>query len=339
MLTVTTVTSTALGNSTILSTDNLQDQNTVQIILSDGSGGWESPQSFDVGRRPTMAIVSQLTGGSNSALDIAVGQRDYTFSFVDGSLWIDSKGWGGSVDSVTIVQLDNQDLGITGLSVSPAAFNPFTQSAQLGAGTRDVNVTVRNTGLETVVQLMLKSRFVTFSLALTQLSMPMISMAMSIPLIVLDAIWMQFHTLVNGALEVLGTLSRHQIHPTKQIHASQAHDNPTGFMWAGLRAANSSDGGSLETGYYNNMDEAFIVENIDLRNSDTAAMDIDMLCAVGYSMVYYSIQVLLTVFFTMIPAQLMFGLKQMDGRALVTLVATIMTVFCISRTDMLLSVQ
>ena len=41
LITVTTVTSTALGNSTILTTDNLRDQNTVQIILSDGAGGWE----------------------------------------------------------------------------------------------------------------------------------------------------------------------------------------------------------------------------------------------------------------------------------------------------------
>ncbi len=289
MLTVTTVTSTALGNSTILSTDNLQDQNTVQIILSDGSGGWESPQSFDVGRRPTMAIVSQLTGGSGSALDIAVGQRDYTFSFVDGSLWIDSKGWAGSVDSITIVQLDNQDLGVTGLSVSPATYNPFTQSAQLGAGNRDVNVTVRNTGLETVsgsadVEVKVRDILSGTDTIVYANDFDGNVDSSNCSGCNLDAVSYSGEWGSGSSWHVEQASNTSNKADTR----FEAHDNPTGFMWAGLRAANSSDGGSLETGYYNNMDEAFIVENIDLRNSDTAAMDIDMLCAVGYSMVYYS---------------------------------------------------
>ncbi|MBI31481.1 MAG: hypothetical protein CMB72_02635 [Euryarchaeota archaeon] len=289
LFTVTTVTSTALGNTTLLSTDNLQDQNTVQIILSDGSGGWESPQSFDVGRRPTMAIVGQLAGGAGSALDIAVGQRDYTFSYTDGSLWIDSKGWAGSVDSVTIVELDNQDVGVTGLSVSPAAYNPFTQSGQLGEGTRNVNVTVRNTGLETVsgsADVEVKVRDILSGTDTVVYSNDFDGnvdtsncTGCSLDSTSYTGEW------GSGSSWHVESSSNTSNKADTQY---EAHDNPTGFMWAGLRYANSSDGGNLETGYLNNMDEAFFIENIDLTNSDTAALDIDMLCAVSYSMVYYS---------------------------------------------------
>ena len=289
LFTITSITSTALGNTTLLSTDNLQDQNTVQIILSDGSGGWENPQSFDVGRRPTMAVVGQLAGGSGSALDIAVGQRDYTFSYTDGSLWIDSKGWAGSVDSVTIVELDNQDVGITGLSVSPAAYNPFTQSGQLGEGTRNVNVTVRNTGLQTVsgsADVEVKVRDILSGTDTVVYSNDFDGnidssncSGCSLDSTSYTGEW------GSGSSWHVESASNSSNKADTQF---EAHDNPTGFMWAGLRYANSSDGGALETGYVNNMDEAFFIENVDLTNSDTAALDIDMLCAVGYSMVYYS---------------------------------------------------
>ena len=289
LFTVTTVTSTALGNTTLLSTDNLQDQNTVQIILSDGSGGWENPQSFDVGRRPTMAIVGQLAGGSGSALDIAVGQRDYTFSYTDGSLWIDSKGWAGAVDSVTIVELDNQDVGVTGLSVSPAAYNPFTQSGQLGEGTRNVNVTIRNTGLETVsgssdVEVKVRDILSGTDTVVYSNDFDGNVDSSNCSGCSLDS------TSYTGEWGSGSSWHVESASNTTNKADSQyeAHHNPTGFMWAGLRYANSSDGGSLETGYLNNMDEAFYIENIDLTSSDTAALDIDMLCAVSYSMVYYS---------------------------------------------------
>ena len=75
MLTVSTVNSAGAGQQQQLTTDNLVDINTVNIILNDGSGNYLSPQTFDVGRRPTMVIADQFSGGANSALDLAVGQR------------------------------------------------------------------------------------------------------------------------------------------------------------------------------------------------------------------------------------------------------------------------
>ncbi|MDP6099472.1 MAG: hypothetical protein QF566_04770, partial [Candidatus Thalassarchaeaceae archaeon] len=83
----------ASGNTvTSYSTDNLDELNTVQIVLSNGAGGFYSPQSMPVGRRPTMVLVGQFAGGANSALDLAIGNRDYTFQYSNGALHIDSKG-------------------------------------------------------------------------------------------------------------------------------------------------------------------------------------------------------------------------------------------------------
>ncbi|MCS5535795.1 MAG: hypothetical protein NZ802_08070, partial [Candidatus Poseidoniales archaeon] len=150
MLTVSTVNSAGAGQQRQLTTDNLVDINTVNIILNDGQGGYLSPQSFDVGRRPTMVIADQFSGGAGSALDLAVGQRDYSFSYSNGAMWIDSKGWSGSMDTISIVELDSEDVGIGGVTVSPASYDFEDREMKIGEGTRNVNVTVRNTGLQSI---------------------------------------------------------------------------------------------------------------------------------------------------------------------------------------------
>ncbi len=75
MLSMSTVNSAGAGQQRSLTTENLRDVNTVNIILNDGSGNYLNPQTFDVGRRPTMVIADQFIGGASSALDLAVGQR------------------------------------------------------------------------------------------------------------------------------------------------------------------------------------------------------------------------------------------------------------------------
>ena len=290
MLTVTSVTSTGLGNQTVLSTDNLVDLNTVNIILSDGSGGWMPPQSFDIGRRPTIVIVDQLSGGSGSALDLAVGQRDYSFTYSDGSMFIDSKGWAGAMDTLNIIQLDSQDVGIAGLSVYPAAWNPATRQATLGEGQRDVNVTIKNTGLETI------SGQVNVDLSAREV------IGGSDTIVYAN----DFDGNVNNAncaQCALGGVSYtqewanspdgtswhiEQNNASASPNAWETDTNPTGYYWAGTRHANSSSGGAMETGYYNNQDEALILSNVDLSGTDAAFLDIDLMCAVGYSVVYYS---------------------------------------------------
>ena len=68
-LTLTRVQDSSAQNQTFLLLDNLREINTVEIVLADPNGpGYLSPLSFDVGRRPTMAVPGQLQGGDDSAL-------------------------------------------------------------------------------------------------------------------------------------------------------------------------------------------------------------------------------------------------------------------------------
>ena len=73
-----------------------------------------NPLSYQAGRRPSMVAVGQLAGGSSSAVDLAVGHTSYNF----GS-WVDNFGWEGQYDTITVVEMDNKDLSVTGLEISP----------------------------------------------------------------------------------------------------------------------------------------------------------------------------------------------------------------------------
>ena len=59
-------------------------------------------------------------------------------------------------------------------------------------------------------------------------------------------------------------------------------------MWAGAIVANTSGDGDMETGYMSWWDEGLIIENVDLTGADSASMDLDMMCMVQFSMIYYS---------------------------------------------------
>jgi hypothetical protein len=134
-------TSDSAGGST--SSFWLNFPTTVQVTLSDGSGGHVSPLSYEAGRRPNIAVVGQLAGSASSAPDIVVGHSSYDF----GS-WIDNLGWDGQYDYVTVVEMDNKDIAVTDIEISPV--DRFF--GVVGEGTRDINVTVTNTGMDTLTQ-------------------------------------------------------------------------------------------------------------------------------------------------------------------------------------------
>ena len=101
-------------NQTFLLRPNLRALNTVQILLADpDTNGYLPPLSFDVGRRPTMAMPGQLQGGENSALEVVIGQEDYTYRFSNNAMWLDTQGYAGQGDYLSVLVLDNYDLGIT----------------------------------------------------------------------------------------------------------------------------------------------------------------------------------------------------------------------------------
>jgi hypothetical protein len=286
MLTVSTVNSAGAGQQQQLTTDNLVDINTVNIILNDGSGNYLAPQTFDVGRRPTMVIADQFSGGSGSALDLAVGQRDYSFSYSNGAMWIDSKGWAGAQDTISIVELDSEDVGIGGVTVSPAAYDFEDQEMKIGAGTRDVNVTVRNTGLQSITG--------------------SVDVDVSVKEVVggTDTVVYanDFDTAPTGScsncnmvgVSYSGEVAGSYWHVEDGSNNSgngdeyEADTNPTDYMWAGALVANTSGDGDMETGYMSWWDEGLIIEDVDLTGADSASMDLDMMCMVQFSMIYYS---------------------------------------------------
>ena len=87
---------------------------TVQVTLSDGNGGHVSPLSYEAGRRPSAVAIGQLQGTSTSAPDLVVGHTNYNFGG-----WRDNFGWEGQYDTLTIVEMDNKDLAVTDLDISP----------------------------------------------------------------------------------------------------------------------------------------------------------------------------------------------------------------------------
>ena len=278
-------------------TENLDDLNTVQIILSDGSGGYLSPQSMPVGRRPTMVLVGQFAGGPSSALDLAIGNRDYTFQYSNGALHIDSKGCAfdplnpqlngfgcGNLDAISVIQLDNEDLGIVGMSVSPASFNPETGSMTLGEGTREVNVTVQNTGLDSI------SGSVDVDISVKEITGGTDTIVYSMDYDTAATIncgtgctWASADYDGEQLFWHEETASNHSANPKGE----EADVNPTDYMWAGTWYPNSTASNQLETGYLSNQDEALILQNIDLSGSDAASLELDLFCTSGYSPVHY----------------------------------------------------
>ena len=74
---------------------------------------------------------------------------------------------------------------------------------------------------------------------------------------------------------------------TQNVSWYEADSNPTDYYWAGIdyNGDNESD-----SGYYNNMDEALILENVDLTGADAAYMDLSVMCTTAYFELYLAEQ-------------------------------------------------
>ena len=64
------------------------------------------------GRRPHTAEVGQLAGGSSSAPDIVVAHKNWRFGG-----WRDNFGWDGQYDTITVIEMDNKDLSVSGIEI------------------------------------------------------------------------------------------------------------------------------------------------------------------------------------------------------------------------------
>ena len=291
-VTLTRLQDSSAQNQTYLLVDNLREINTVEIILSNPTGtGYQSSISFDVGRRPTMAVPGQLAGGENSAFEIAIGQRDRSYRFANSAMWLDTQGWAGAGDFLSVLSLDNEDVGITEVTIAPAAYDPATGAARIGEGSRFVNLTVKNTGLNPIsgsidVDLEVKEVIggddtLVYSNDFEGNIDSTNCAACSIALISYTGEYgdgsSSWHEEWNASTDSNGSAIDDWY---------EADSNPTTYMWAGM----DHQGEDNQSGYYNNMDEAFIIENVDLSGSDAAYLDVDLLCTTAFFELYLAEQ-------------------------------------------------
>ena len=229
-------------------------------------------------------MPGQLQGGDDSALEIVIGQRDYAYRFANNAMWLDTQGWPGAGDYLSVLTLDNFDLGITGVTIEPSSVDPSTGQAMLGEGNRWVNVTLRNTGLNAIasgsvdVNLQVKEVLggedtIVYSNDFEDGDNPTVNIGNA-----------QFSKYSYTGEYPEGHSSWHlesnSTADSENISWYEADSNPTTYFWAGMDYEDES--GNYTSGYVNHMDEALILENIDLTGADAAFMDISMMCSAGF---------------------------------------------------------
>ncbi len=249
---------------------------TVQVTLSDGNGGHLSPLSYASGRRPNVVDVGQLAGSANSADDLVVGHANWRFSG-----WRDNFGWEGQYDTISVIEMDSKDLSVSSIEFSPV--DKFY--GVVGEGTRDINVTVTNTGMD-----VLNGQQATLNVELK-----VVDQANSSNTSVYEMDWdaPENKASCSGctwSYEEYVDQSTYWHEETN--HSTGATDgnndpnvsanylNPTDFMWAGYSDTNSS--GDTWTGYGRNWDDAMVLEDVDLTGSDRAFMSLELFQHLGH---------------------------------------------------------
>ena len=259
----------------------LTPPSTVQVTLSDGSGGHLNSLSYNTGRRPLTAEVGQLVGGASSPLDIVIGHTSYNFGN-----WVDNAGWGGQYDTITIVEMDNIDLEVSSIDITPVD----RYIGAVGEGQRDVNVTVTNTGMN-----------VLNGQATLTLEMKVVDEANSQNQTVYAYDWDgaesksgcgggcnwayedYLHDGNNWHLETnhsTGLPSASMGNNDVNSTANWTGNNPTNFMWDGVMKTN--DSGVVWSGYDRNWDEAMVLEDVDLSGSDRAWLSVELFRHLGF---------------------------------------------------------
>ena len=252
----------------------------IQVTLSDGNGGHLNPLSYAAGRRPHTAEVGQLAGGSNSAPDIVVAHKNWRFGG-----WRDNFGWDGQYDTITVIEMDNRDLSVSGIEISPVD----RYVGAVGEGSRELNVTVTNTGMD-----VLNGQSATLDVELK-----IVDEANSTNQTVYANDWdspEDLGTCGSGCtweyIDYVEAGTHHwqeQTTPSSgsgtdpdesQADYSANYLNPTHFMWAGETVTNST--GGEWTGYGRNWDEAMVLRNVDLTGSDRAFMSVELFQDLGF---------------------------------------------------------
>ena len=249
----------------------LPPPSTAQVTLSDGNGGHLNPLSYQMGRRPSAVAVGQMAGGSSSSLDIVVGQTGYDFGN-----WIDNMGWDGQYDTISVIEMDNSDLAVSGIEVSPTD----RYYGIVGEGTRDINVTITNTGMDVLngnadINAQLKEIDESASTNNSVYSN--------------DFDGNEDTTGCSGGCgwtfdEYRGETNFWHLETNHSTNIGTGNNAPEftanhlkqdNFMWAGTTRENAS-GSETWSGYHRNWDMSMTLNDVDLSNSDRAWMSAEI---------------------------------------------------------------
>ena len=257
----------------------------VQVTLSNGNGGHMNPLEYFGAMRPTTVTVGQVIGGANSAPDIVVGHGAY-----DQQTWDDNFGWDGSYDRIVVIEMDNKDLAISSIDISPTD----AYVGALGEGTREVEVTVTNTGMDIL------NGQATLDVEIKEVDE---SASSNVTVYAMD--WDSAEDKTGCSSGCSWTTEAYyganHWHEEFAANSSNGHtsgnnaaaesanaNNPTDFMWSGIMKTNSS--GDEWSGYDSNWDEGLVLNNIDLTGADRAWMSVELFRQLGLSDLYYQDQ-------------------------------------------------
>ena len=253
----------------------------VQVTLSNGNGGHMNPLEYFGAMRPTTVAIGQVIGGPNSAPDLIVGHGAY-----DQFTYDDNFGWDGSYDRIVVIEMDNKDLAVSSIDISPTD----AYVGVLGEGNRKVEVTVTNTGMDILngqatLDVEIKEVDETSSSNVTVYAMDWDnpedkSGCSSGCSWTTEAYYGVSHWHEEFAAN--STVG----HTSGNNAASQAANanNPTDFMWSGMMKTNSS--GDTWSGYGPNWDEGLVLNDVDLTGADRAWMSVELFRHLGLSDLY-----------------------------------------------------
>jgi hypothetical protein len=254
----------------------------VQVTLSNGAGGHMNPLEYFGAMRPTTVAVGQVIGGPNSAPDLIVGHGAY-----DQTTWDDNFGWDGSYDRIVVIEMDNKDLAVSQIDISPTD----RYVGALGEGTRDVEVTVTNAGMD-----------ILNGQATLDVEIKEVDEAASTNVTVYAMDWDNPESVsgCNGGCTWSGEAYHGSNHWHEEVSANSSNghtaggnndatvsanaNNPTDFMWSGVMKTDAN--GSEWSGYGANWDEAMVLNDVDLTGADRAWMSIEIFRHLGFADLY-----------------------------------------------------
>ena len=253
----------------------------VQVTLSNGAGGHMNPLEYFGAMRPTTVAIGQVIGGPNSAPDLIVGHGSY-----DQFTYDDNFGWDGSYDRIVVIEMDNKDLAVSSIDISPTD----AYVGLLGEGTREVEVTVTNTGMDILngqatLDVEIKEVDETASSNVTVYAMdwdnPEDKTGCGS-----GCSWTTeaYYGVSHWHEEIAANSSDGHTSGNNAPAQNANANNPTDFMWSGLMKTNSS--GDEWSGYEPNWDEGLVLNNVDLTGADRAWMGVELFRHLGLSDLY-----------------------------------------------------